>query len=444
MKIKPIFMIIVIILLTLTSCSLFHKHNYQETIINPTCMERGYTLYKCECGHQYESHFKDLILHSYGEWELIKDSSIYEEGSKKRVCIFCEKEEFMIIPKLDHEHNFVEKVYQANCEHKGYTEYKCQCGYSYRDNFTEQLEHTYVNGYCSKCNYKNPNYFPTPIVGEEYELGSYPQTVVSDENIIKELNKIERLNSRGYIEFNGEEYAKVEVVTRLNYDRYFSDGTKVINGKIYYFKVEPIKWLVVSSNNGSYKLITKNIMDYKVFYQGVSYRQVNGESVKPNNYEYSNIRAWLNGYDGSKYNVANYQNKGMYDLAFSLYEKELIQKVLVDNSATTTSKEENKYSCNNTYDKLYLLSYQDVFSSNLVFYNNRDRMKKTTDYAIGKGIGNYNVKNDTYKGNSYWYLRSPSWANDNTISCVDYKGENCSVDIVFINMGVYCGITIKI
>lgn len=444
MKLKFIFIIIFIILINISGCSLIHKHNYKETIIDPTCTERGYTLYKCDCGHEYESHFKDLIQHLYDEWEIIKESTINTEGSKKRVCIFCNKEEVMIIPKLDHEHKFIETINQASCQERGYTEYKCQCGYSYRDKFVEKLEHMYINGYCSKCNYKDPNFFPVPIIGKEYELGCYPQTVVSDEKTIEELNKIKTTNSRGYLELNGKEYLKLEVVTRLNYDRYFSNGAKVINGKTYYFKVEPIKWLVVSSNNGSYNLITKNIIDYKVFYNGVSYRQINGESVKPNNYEYSNIRAWLNGYDGSKYNVANYLNKGLYNLAFSSFEKELIQKVLVDNSAKTTSKEENKYSCNNTYDKLYLLSYQYVFGSNLGFFNNKDRMMKATDYAIGKGIGNYISKNDTYKGNSYWYLRSPSWANDNTISCVDYKGESCTVDIVFINMGVYCGITIKI
>ena len=48
-KYKTIIIILTILIFFIISgCS--HKHQYKEIKIDPTCLEQGYTLYKCDCG----------------------------------------------------------------------------------------------------------------------------------------------------------------------------------------------------------------------------------------------------------------------------------------------------------------------------------------------------------------------------------------------------------
>ncbi|MBQ4061077.1 MAG: hypothetical protein IJD46_03535, partial [Bacilli bacterium] len=112
-----------------------------------------------------------------------------------------------------------------------------------------------------------------------------------------------------------------------------------------------------------------------------------------------NIRAWLNGYDGTNYNVDNYTGKGFIDIAFTEEERKLINETLVDNSASTTGSEINNYACNNTLDKIYLLSYQDA--KNKYFTTYEERKAKPTDYAKARGV--YESSN----GYGNFWLRSP-------------------------------------
>ena len=131
----------------------------------------------------------------------------------------------------------------------------------------------------------------------------------------------------------------------------------------------------------------------------------------PNNYEYSNIRAWLNGYNGTSYKVNNYTGKGFIDIAFTEEERKLINVTNVDNSASTTESTTNKYACNNTLDKIYLLSYQDVYK---YFTTNYERQAKPTDYAIAKGIAS--------SGYSSSWLRSPHDNYFDDAYCVSNNG----------------------
>ena len=207
-------------------------------------------------------------------------------------------------------------------------------------------------------------------------LGKYPQTQITDSTLINTLKTINNTNKLGYIEYKGNEY-------------------KELNGD--YYLVEPIKWKILEQNNNTYKLVSDVILDQSVFYEDWRDRSINKYTVYPNNYEYSNIRAWLNGYDGSTYNVKNYKSKGFIDIAFTEEERKFINETLVDNSSSTTKTETNKYACNNTLDKVYLLSYQDVYK---YFTSDDERQAKVTDYSEATGVYQYNENGD------FW-LHSP-------------------------------------
>jgi hypothetical protein len=96
-------------------------------------------------------------------------------------------------------------------------------------------------------------------------------------------------------------------------------------------------------------------------------RTVSGSTVYPNNYQYSTLRAMLNGYDGSAYSVGNFTGKGFLDVAFTEAEKAYITTTTVDNSAATTESSSNSYACADTSDRIFALSYQDLLNTSYGF-----------------------------------------------------------------------------
>ena len=97
---------------------------------------------------------------------------------------------------------------------------------------------------------------------EYYEFGRYPQTHVSDLDLISQLNNLQTVNSKGYYELNGEEYCKIDACPVVENELYYSDGSVAING-VEWFKVEPIKWIVSGEN--SYSLTPMYLLDVSVF-----------------------------------------------------------------------------------------------------------------------------------------------------------------------------------
>ena len=54
-----------------------------------------------------------------------------------------------------HAHNYSEKIIPATCTSKGYTEYICSCGSTYKDNEKPMTEHNYVDDVCTGCGKQN-------------------------------------------------------------------------------------------------------------------------------------------------------------------------------------------------------------------------------------------------------------------------------------------------
>ena len=130
---KLSFLLVLILMLVLCGC---HSHNYTEKVIEATCTEQGYTIFTCECGETYNDKYVEAKGHSYGEWTVTKEATEKEKGSKEKVCSACNDLVVEEIPVKEHEHKYKEKVVDPTCTENGYTEYKCQCGDSYRDKET--------------------------------------------------------------------------------------------------------------------------------------------------------------------------------------------------------------------------------------------------------------------------------------------------------------------
>ena len=124
-----------------------HTHSYVETVISPTCTEKGYTLHKCACGYEFLDNLTAALGHNLGEWKVTTPATEGKDGEETRVCTRenCDYTETRKIPAQEHTHDYKETVVEPTCTEKGYTLHKCACGDEYKDNETEALGHSFKN-----------------------------------------------------------------------------------------------------------------------------------------------------------------------------------------------------------------------------------------------------------------------------------------------------------
>ena len=193
------------------------------------------------------------------------------------------------------------------------------------------------------------------------------------------------------------------------------DGNKYVKVNDSYYKVEPITWRVIAYNSdGSKKLLADKIYTNLLYYGPSTHeRSLTGKTIYPNNYKYSNIRAYLNstknqfetdGGTPTEYDV-DWTNTGFLTAAFTSSEITKIKATLVDNSKVTTGYNQNPYVCENTEDKVYLLSYKEATKKlyGLNYSTDSTRIMQTTDYARANGA----YQSDTEGDGGFWWLRSP-------------------------------------
>ncbi|MBE6529220.1 MAG: hypothetical protein E7680_01290 [Ruminococcaceae bacterium] len=202
------------------------------------------------------------------------------------------------------------------------------------------------------------------------------------------------------VTLNGETYRGVYFESyRPSWTIYYSstgnsdqDENGYFVGNVYWFQYEPLKWRILSEEDGTALILCESIIDGQQYYNNTSDRTID-EQIYPNNYEYSDIRAWL--------------NEVFYETAFTELQKALIETTLVDNSARSTNPQNevwnngvNVYACNDTEDKVFLLSEREVTNSEYGFNGDSNRIKVPTAYA--KVQGTY-INN----GDGVWWIRSP-------------------------------------
>lgn len=289
--------------------------------------------------------------------------------------------------------------------------------------------------------------------GEYIKFGSYPQTKVTDGAVITSLddesgslptngdsqswtsykyyaNSDNSTDFMWYIDvsFDGATYRGVYFTSYLPYycdgdnsvDDSYQDDNGYKTGKVYWFKYEPILWRILSEDGDTALVLSETLVDSQRYYRSYtesavscsavenyddSYYSGGGStstsSVYDNNYKYSDIRAWL--------------NENFYNAAFTSSEKAIIKTTAVDNSSSSTADydgyvtEAKGYSCEDTNDKVFLLSKYDSTNPTYGFSScdaeDAVRQKKPSDYAKSQGCQVLSY-DDLSRGD--WWLRSPS------------------------------------
>ncbi len=238
--------------------------------------------------------------------------------------------------------------------------------------------------------------------------GLYPQKNVNDSSLVSALNALKTSESNGWYLYENEYYAKV-AAKPYDSSYKFDNGTTIVEGTTYWFKCEPITWNVLSNTNGKRYILSSVLLDAHYYYYETFSRTIGGKKVYANNYEYSDIRTWL--------------NDGFYNSAFALGNSH-IQTTTVSNSASTTNSTENPYACDSTQDNVFLPSYKNYINDSYGFSTSTSptntRYCKTTDWARARGA--WYSTSSSYLYNGYYWTRSPRSEDSYSAWCVNGDG----------------------
>lgn len=353
------------------------------------------------------------------------------------------------------EHSWDEgRVTAATCGEHGLITYTCTvCGEIKTDIYGAATgEHTYEGNVCTVCGYvdmtglseeeafSSYGYYHidddgshTVNTGDKIYFGSYPQTKVTQSELLEELNSAEAVwHSYGYyadgavndnlmsyadVTLNGTKYRGVKIE---EYRSSRTDGSPEKNyissngyeqGFTYWFGYSAIEWRVLNYENGevmlnAVKCIDSQAMINSVVKDGMVYYADAAMTAYSNNWEKSDIRAWLNG--------------EFLTVAFTAEEQAKIVMQTLDNVNTGYSAT-SKYTAgqNDTQDKVYLLSYEDILNADYGYPVDKVTgsghesildltvCKTGTDYADCQGLRtSAQSQNANGEACSWWMLRS--------------------------------------
>ena len=166
-----------------------HAHSYSSSVVSPTHVDKGYTLYTCECGNTYKDNYVNALGHDYTV--VTQPSTCTVKGSSTYTCSCGHSytEELALLP-----HNYTVDLKASTCTVKGYkvstctcghvlretldllphsysvvtkdstcsvpgsNTYTCSCGHSYSEKLPK-LDHTFVGSRCSVCNALDPSLY---------------------------------------------------------------------------------------------------------------------------------------------------------------------------------------------------------------------------------------------------------------------------------------------
>ena len=392
----------------------------------PTCTEKGLRIYKCTvCGEELRTEEIPAANHTEDSGTVTTAPTCVTKGVRTYMCTVCNgvarKEEIAATGHMEDSGTVTKNV---TLDTDGVRTYKCTvCGNERTEPITKpELYESPVDADTGLPATKSSRYI---------YFGVFPKTVLASNNTVTvdETVSVKMGADTYYKGSDGGYYVKIkENAWRTSTEYKYSDGTqaKQSSSKSYrYFKVEPIKWKVITdsySYSGKCLLLAEDILTANVPYykynSSSNKRTVGSDTgIYPNNYKYSQIRAYLNGLDyyydessSSTVKKTDYTDKGFLQTAFTAGAQNLIAVTTVDNSAESTTysgnnlNEATEYACKDTKDKIFLLSIKEATSYGFPAYDNlgegNARIRKTTDYAKA---------NSAYSsdGSGCYWLRSP-------------------------------------
>ena len=312
------------------------------------------------------------------------------------------------------------------------------------------------------------SYTGTMTDGTYKKFGDWPQTI-KEEGVEIGAGTLVRGGLTYHVGSDGNYYVKAEekangTGTEYQYSNGEQAGQDGTSTK--WFKVEPIVWRVLTKSTGNALLLAEKILTGGIcYYVDSNQRTIGGKTVYPNNWQYSTIRAWLNGsYEANDTQNKTYDGIGFLQTAFTQSARDKIADTTVDNSAASTNPASNPKQWNSgtnlyasdtpTTDKIFLLSEAEATTREYDFdeYNRyvdygygtttSTRIRVTTDYA--KATGAYQGDSSAGYG-GWWWLRSPRYISVSYAHVIDRYGfANYFNDVSLTYGGVVPALSISL
>ena len=246
------------------------------------------------------------------------------------------------------------------------------------------------------------------------EFGSYPQTYVGNSmnstleswyetNSPVNLKTYTTRENASYNSgvYTSHMYTDGNIYARgysYRYSSYtYSTGESIpANGTVVWFKIEPIRWLVlnydeyIAGTDAELELMSELVLTGYIYF--------NPSTSDGNSWETSYIREWTNG--------------EFYNSAFTEQQQEMIATSTVKNNVTGNySSSTSDGTGPTTYDKIYLRSYYEmnsgIFSTGTTNQNYERRLCSPTDFALSNCAFMRTSCTTSYRtGTSLYWTRS--------------------------------------
>ncbi len=182
-----------------------HMWDAWTTVVEANCKQEGAQRRECGTCGQTQGQTLPVAEHDYGQWQTVVESTCTATGQRKHVCNVCgETQTEEVVAKG---HRYISMTVEPRCESQGYTQYGCYYCYDYyEDTYVPALGHQYENGYCTRCDAKDPNHIEDSnncISGLITSFGddSAPVMIVlySDEIVVKTITSTDGTYSLGAV-----------------------------------------------------------------------------------------------------------------------------------------------------------------------------------------------------------------------------------------------------
>ena len=341
-----------------------HVHDYSITEVVPaSCITRGYTIHRCECGDEYRDSMTPLAPHVFKLKETIRPSC-EKAGKEIYVCSVCGDKDEKPIPATGHSFGEWIITEEPECETEGEKAKQCKiCGAVVKEKLAA-TGHSFG----------------------EWIIGKRPtcEETGEEKSQCKTCGKIETraISATGH-SFTGWKLSgdgKTETRYCQNCGKeetrktFFKVGDIITLGTYPQGakgEVKPIEWQILDVKNGQALVISKYALDCKAF----------NDTRASVTWGSCTLRKWL--------------NDDFYDKAFNGEDKAKIT------TTTVTADKNPSYNTpqgNATQDKVFLLSVKEVDS---YCKSDADRNGNGTDYCYKQGS-----YKDASNGNCWWWLRS--------------------------------------
>jgi len=107
-----------------------HEHTYKTKVVQATCIAKGYTIHRCDCGYEYRDSYTPLVDHKFKAYNRVAPTCT-ESGTEEKVCKICGEKIVNHLPALNHNFSKWFETSHATCMEDGESQRQCsRCGYT--------------------------------------------------------------------------------------------------------------------------------------------------------------------------------------------------------------------------------------------------------------------------------------------------------------------------